>query len=127
MPLKDYGLKDNKSLQWHNFQAATFFDHQRFYMHSTTAVRTRFPPSPTGDLHLGGARVALFNYLFARHHGGQFILRMEDTDRERSSSSSVESILRGMEWLGLEYDEGPFYQTQRLERYQAVIDQFLSV
>ncbi|MBV53760.1 MAG: glutamate--tRNA ligase [Coxiellaceae bacterium] len=95
-------------------------------MDSTTAVRTRFPPSPTGDLHLGGARVALFNYLFARHHGGQFILRMEDTDRERSSSSSVESILRGMEWLGLEYDEGPFYQTQRLERYQAVIDQLLA-
>lgn len=95
-------------------------------MDQIKAVRTRFPPSPTGDLHLGGARVALFNYLFARHHGGEFILRMEDTDRERSSSASVESILRGMEWLGLTYDEGPYYQTQRLDRYKSVIEQLLA-
>ena len=95
-------------------------------METKSAVRTRFPPSPTGDLHVGGARVALFNYLFARHHGGQFVLRMEDTDRERSSQASVDSILQGMAWLGLDYDEGPYYQTQRLDRYQAVIEHLLA-
>lgn len=93
---------------------------------SKQTVRTRFPPSPTGDLHVGGARVALFNYLFARHHGGEFILRLEDTDQERSSEASAQSILQGMSWLGLSYDEGPFYQSQRFDRYKEVIDQLLS-
>ncbi len=88
-------------------------------------VRTRFAPSPTGYLHVGGARTALFSYLFARKHGGQFILRIEDTDLERSTPESVNAILEGMTWLGLEYDEGPFYQTQHFERYQAVIDELL--
>lgn len=81
------------------------------------AVRTRFPPSPTGYLHIGGARTALFNYLFARHHGGQFILRIEDTDRERSAAEHVEAILEGLAWLGLEWDEGPFFQSQRTDIY----------
>jgi glutamyl-tRNA synthetase len=90
-----------------------------------TTVRTRFAPSPTGFLHVGGARTALFSYLFARKHGGQFILRIEDTDLERSTPESVNAILEGMTWLGLDYDEGPFYQTQRFERYQAVIDELL--
>ena len=93
---------------------------------SKQVVRTRFPPSPTGDLHVGGARVALFNYLFARHHGGEFILRLEDTDQERSSEASAQSILQGMSWLGLSYDEGPFYQSQRFDRYKEVVDQLLS-
>lgn len=88
-------------------------------------VRTRFAPSPTGYLHIGGARTALFCYLFARKHGGQFILRVEDTDRERSTEESVQAILDGMKWLGLEYDEGPFYQTQRFDRYREVVQQLL--
>jgi glutamyl-tRNA synthetase len=88
-------------------------------------VRTRFAPSPTGFLHLGGARTALFSYLFARKHGGQFVLRIEDTDLERSSAESVNAIMEGMTWLGLEYDEGPFFQTERFGRYQEVIDDLL--
>ncbi len=88
-------------------------------------VRTRFAPSPTGYLHVGGARTALFSWLYARKMGGQFILRIEDTDRERSTDASVKAILDGMEWLGLDYDEGPFYQTQRFDRYKEVIRQLL--
>ena len=88
-------------------------------------VRTRFAPSPTGYLHIGGARTALFCYLFARKHGGEFILRVEDTDRERSTDESVQAILQGMDWLGLEYDEGPFYQTQRFDRYREVVQQLI--
>ena len=78
-------------------------------------VRTRFAPSPTGYLHIGGARTALFCWLFARQQGGKFVLRVEDTDRERSTEESVQAILDGMEWLGLDYDEGPFFQTQRYD------------
>ncbi|HHJ17080.1 MAG TPA: glutamate--tRNA ligase [Gammaproteobacteria bacterium] len=88
-------------------------------------VRTRFAPSPTGYLHIGGARTALFSWLYARKHGGQFVLRIEDTDLERSSQESVNAILEGMSWLGLDYDEGPFYQTQRFDRYGEVIQQLL--
>ncbi len=88
-------------------------------------IRSRFAPSPTGYLHVGGARTALFSWLYARKHGGTFILRIEDTDRERSTAESVDAILQGMTWLGLEYDEGPFFQTQRFPRYQEVIAQML--
>lgn len=88
-------------------------------------VRTRFAPSPTGYLHIGGARTALFSWAYARKHGGKFILRIEDTDLERSSPQSVQAILDGMAWLGLDYDEGPYYQTQRLARYHEVADQLL--
>jgi glutamyl-tRNA synthetase len=88
-------------------------------------VRTRFAPSPTGYLHIGGARTALFSWLYARKHGGTFILRIEDTDRERSTEESVNAILEGMTWLGLEYDEGPFFQTKRFPRYREVMDQML--
>lgn len=88
-------------------------------------VRTRFAPSPTGYLHIGGARTALFCYLFARKHGGEFVLRIEDTDRERSTDESVQAILSGMDWLGLDYDEGPFYQTQRFDRYREVVQQLM--
>ena len=87
--------------------------------------RTRFAPSPTGYLHVGGARTALFSWLHARKHGGAFILRIEDTDLERSTSESVNAILEGMTWLGLEYDEGPFYQTERFDRYNEVIDELM--
>src|SRR5262245_54523658 len=83
------------------------------------SVRTRFPPSPTGFLHIGGARTALFNYVFARHHGGKLVLRIEDTDRERSTPESVEAIFDGLRWLGLAWDEGPFFQTARMETYRA--------
>lgn len=86
-------------------------------------VRTRFAPSPTGYLHVGGARTALFSWLYARKHGGQFILRIEDTDLARSTEASVNAILEGMTWLGLTYDEGPFYQTQRFDRYKEIIEQ----
>ena len=88
-------------------------------------TRTRFAPSPTGYLHIGGARTALFSWLHARKHGGNFVLRIEDTDRERSTAASVNAILEGMNWLGLEYDEGPFHQTGRMDRYQEVIQQLL--
>jgi glutamyl-tRNA synthetase len=89
-------------------------------------VRTRFAPSPTGYLHVGGARTALFSYLFARKHGGAFVLRIEDTDLERSTPESVNAILEGMTWLGLEYDEGPFVQTKRFDRYDQVIDELMA-
>jgi glutamyl-queuosine tRNA(Asp) synthetase len=86
---------------------------------------TRFAPSPTGFLHIGGARTALFSWLYARHHGGAFVLRIEDTDLERSTVESVNAILEGMAWLGLNYDRGPFYQTQHFPRYREVIQQLL--
>ena len=88
-------------------------------------IRTRFAPSPTGYLHVGGARTALFSWLYARKHGGTFVLRIEDTDLERSTAESVNAILEGMTWLGLEYDEGPFYQTHRFDRYKALIQELL--
>ena len=89
-------------------------------------VRTRFAPSPTGYLHIGGVRTALFSWLYARKHGGTFILRIEDTDIERSTVESVNAILEGMTWLGLEYDEGPFSQSHRLGRYREVAQQLLN-
>src|SRR5262245_15614276 len=88
-------------------------------------IRTRFAPSPTGYLHVGGARTALFSWAYARRHGGQFILRIEDTDLERSTEESVQAILDGMKWLGLDADEGPFFQMQRLARYQEAAEQLL--
>ena len=88
-------------------------------MTAPSTVRVRFAPSPTGYLHVGGARTALFNWLYARHTGGTFILRIEDTDFERSTQEMVEGILVGMRWLGLEWDEGPFFQSQRMELYRA--------
>jgi len=91
----------------------------------THMVKTRFAPSPTGYLHIGGARTALFSWLYARRHGGPFVLRIEDTDLERSTPEAVNAILEGMNWLGLDYDEGPFYQTQRFDRYQEVLRQLL--
>lgn len=89
-------------------------------------VRTRFAPSPTGFLHVGGARTALYCWAFARHHKGQFILRIEDTDLERSTPEAVQAILDGMAWLGLHPDEGPFYQMQRMDRYREVIAQLIN-
>lgn len=89
-------------------------------------IKTRFAPSPTGHLHIGGARTALFSWLHARRHGGRFVLRIEDTDRERSTQEYVEAILEGMRWLALDYDEGPYYQTQRMERYQEVLQRLLA-
>jgi len=89
-------------------------------------IRTRFAPSPTGFLHIGGARTALFSWAFARHFGGTFILRIEDTDLERSTPEAVQAILDGMAWLGLAHDEGPFYQMQRMDRYREVIAQMLA-
>jgi glutamyl-tRNA synthetase len=86
------------------------------------SVRTRFAPSPTGFLHIGGARTALFSRAYARRHGGTFVLRIEDTDLERSTQASVQAILDGMRWLGLDWDEGPFFQMQRLARYREVAD-----
>src|SRR5438552_8738272 len=92
-------------------------------------VRTRFAPSPTGNLHIGGVRTALFNWLFARKHGGQFILRIDDTDQQRNVKEALLPILEGIRWLGLHWDEGaevggphgPYYQSQKLERYQAAV------
>ena len=89
-------------------------------------VRTRIAPSPTGFLHLGTARTALYSWAYARHYGGQFVLRIEDTDVARSTQESVEQILASMHWLGLDYDEGPIYQMQRLDRYKQVVEQMLA-
>jgi len=89
-------------------------------------IKTRFAPSPTGYLHVGGARTALYSWLFARHHGGQFVLRIEDTDLERSTPEAIEAIMDGMNWLSLEWDEGPYFQTKRFDRYNAVIDEMLA-
>ncbi|MBN2690025.1 MAG: glutamate--tRNA ligase [Gammaproteobacteria bacterium] len=88
-------------------------------------VRTRFAPSPTGYLHIGGVRTALFSWAYAKRYGGKFILRIEDTDLERSNAESVQTILGGMKWLNLDWDEGPFYQMERMERYKQVIQQLL--
>ena len=88
------------------------------------SVRTRFAPSPTGVLHLGSVRTALFCWLYARHHDGQFVLRIEDTDRERSTEENVHAITDGMEWLGLDADEGPFFRTARFDRYREVLDEW---
>lgn len=90
------------------------------------SIRTRFAPSPTGYLHVGGARTALFSWAFARHFGGTFVLRIEDTDLERSTPEAVQAILDGMSWLGLEHDEGPFYQMKRMERYREVLAKMLA-
>ncbi|HPM57265.1 MAG TPA: glutamate--tRNA ligase, partial [Thermomonas sp.] len=89
-------------------------------------VRTRFAPSPTGYLHIGGARTALYCWLESRHKGGEFILRIEDTDRERSTQAAIDAILQAMAWLGLDYDEGPIYQTHRLDRYKEVAEQLVA-
>ena len=107
---------------------ARVVDHTRTpcYFAEVAQVRTRFAPSPTGYLHIGGARTALFNFLFARHNGGKFILRIEDTDRERSTPEAIKAILDAMSWLGLDWDEGPFYQTERYPLYQEKIQQLLA-
>ena len=97
-------------------------------------IRTRFAPSPTGYLHIGGVRTALFNWLFARQHGGQFILRIDDTDQERNVEEALQPILDGLHWLGIDWDEGPrvggpfapYYQSQRLDRYQAAVQKLLA-
>src|SRR5262244_4209403 len=97
-------------------------------------VRVRFAPSPTGYLHVGGARTALFNWLFARRHRGVFVLRIEDTDEERSSTEMVEGILDGLRWLGLDWDEGPhaggsygpYFQSERLDRYRELAGQLVA-
>ena len=91
------------------------------------AVRTRFAPSPTGYLHIGGARTALFSWAYARRHGGAFVLRIEDTDLERSTARSVDAILDSLKWLGIDWDEGPFFQMKRLARYKEVAEQLIAV
>ncbi|NGN98579.1 glutamate--tRNA ligase [Grimontia sp. S25] len=89
-------------------------------------VKTRFAPSPTGFLHVGGARTALYSWLCAKHAGGEFVLRIEDTDLERSTQEAIDAIIEGMEWLGLDWDEGPYYQTKRFDRYNEVVEQLLA-
>ena len=89
-------------------------------------VKTRFAPSPTGYLHVGGARTALYSWLYAKSQGGEFVLRIEDTDIERSTQEAVDAILEGMQWMGLDWDEGPYYQTKRFDRYNEMVDQLLA-
>src|SRR5947209_19539527 len=93
---------------------------------SNDTVRVRFAPSPTGFLHIGGVRTALFNWLYARHHGGKFLLRIEDTDLERSERHFTDDILASMKWLGLDWDEEPIYQSKRLEVYRAMAEDLIS-
>lgn len=89
-------------------------------------IKTRFAPSPTGFLHLGGARTAIFSWAFAKHNNGKFVLRIEDTDLERSTPEAVQAILDGMDWLGIDYDEGPYYQTKRFDRYKEVVQDLIN-
>ena len=89
-------------------------------------MKSRFAPSPTGYLHIGGARTALFAWLWAKKNSSKFVLRIEDTDRERSTQDSVDAIIEGMDWLGLNYDEGPIFQSERIDRYNEVISDLLS-
>ena len=98
----------------------------RVFRLTAMTVRTRFAPSPTGFLHVGGARTALYSWAYARRHGGQFVLRIEDTDLERSTRESEQAILESMRWLGLDWDEGPFFQMQRLERYQKAAERLIA-
>ena len=93
---------------------------------NNTQIVTRFPPSPTGTLHIGGARTALFNWLFARHNNGKFVLRIEDTDRVRSTQSNTEVIIESMKWLGLDWDEGPYFQSHRSKIYDEYIQELIS-
>src|SRR5580693_8624364 len=95
-------------------------------MNAPQKPRVRFAPSPTGYLHVGGARTALFNWLFAHHHGGTLLLRIEDTDVERNRPELVQGILDGLRWLGVEWDQGPFFQSQRLEMYRAAAGRLLA-
>ena len=88
-------------------------------------VRTRFAPSPTGHVHIGNMRAAIYNWLFARHHGGSFLLRVEDTDRERSTPEAIETLLNAMEWLGLDVDEEPLYQSHRMDAHVAAAETLL--
>ncbi|MBN1472342.1 MAG: glutamate--tRNA ligase, partial [Syntrophaceae bacterium] len=88
-------------------------------------IRTRFAPSPTGFLHIGGARTALFNWLFARHNGGDFVLRIEDTDQQRSTDESTKAILDAMVWLGLNWDEGPYFQAQRVDLHREMVQKLI--
>src|SRR5690348_17260412 len=88
-------------------------------------IRTRFAPSPTGFLHIGGVRTALFNWLFSRRHGGKFILRIDDTDQQRNVEAALAPILHGFHWLGIDWDEGPYYQSKRIAHYQEAVDQLL--
>ena len=90
-------------------------------------VRTRFAPSPTGYLHIGGARTALFNYLFAKHHGGQFLLRIEDTDRARSTDSAKQAILKSLQWLDIVHDEEIMYQSQQADRHVQVAEELVAL
>ena len=90
-----------------------------------TQIVTRFPPSPTGYLHIGGARTALFNYLYARQSGGKFILRIEDTDQARSTQEMTDAIIDAMHWLGLDFDEGPYFQSERGDLYNSYVDKLL--
>ena len=89
-------------------------------------IKTRFAPSPTGFLHVGGARTALYSWLYAKHNGGQFVLRIEDTDLERSTQEAIDAIIESMKWLKLNWDEGPYYQTKRFDRYNKLIDEMLA-
>ncbi len=92
---------------------------------SSRTVKTRFAPSPTGYLHIGGARTAIFNWLYARKHGGSFLLRIEDTDTERSTDDSIRQIIDAMAWLGIDYEEGPYRQTERQDRYQYYVNKLI--
>ena len=96
-----------------------------FPLDPNVKVRTRFAPSPTGYLHVGGARTALYSWLYAKHFNGEFVLRIEDTDLERSTPEATQAILEGMEWLNLAWEYGPYFQTKRFDRYNQVIDQMI--
>ncbi|MEM9772892.1 MAG: glutamate--tRNA ligase family protein, partial [Cyanobacteria bacterium P01_D01_bin.73] len=102
-----------------------FAIHRSFLGSNAVSVRVRLAPSPTGNLHIGTARTAVFNWLFARHHQGTFILRIEDTDQERSRQEYTDNIFEGLKWLGMEWDEGPYYQSERLDLYRSAIQKLL--
>src|SRR3981081_4386548 len=131
--LAHFGRKWSRTLGFPGFWRQSHAETTEPSEKSRLMVRTRFAPSPTGYLHIGGVRTALFNWLFARHHGGQFILRIDDTDQQRNVAEALAPILSGFRWLGLEWgggaevggDFGPYYQSQKHDRYQAAVQALL--
>jgi glutamyl-tRNA synthetase len=126
LPRLDVPFRSTVGCESLSFYMPHLSDNPESMVINGTMPRVRFAPSPTGYLHVGGARTALFNWLYARHHGGALILRIEDTDAERSTAEMVEGILQGMRWLGLNWDEGPFYQTDRVEIYRGIAAKLLA-
>ena len=125
VPLALFGLTLSRIQKTYHRDKASVNSKVNDQPKQTNGVVTRFAPSPTGFLHIGGARTAMFNWLFARHHGGKALLRIEDTDRKRSTQDAIDKIIEGLDWLGLDFDEPPIFQSDRAERHAEVAHKLL--